>query len=328
MNDELKPDLVSFEDIVLAARRLEPVVRRTPLLSSRLIDLQLGTRLLLKAEPLQHTGSFKFRGAYNAIVAREAPAVVAYSSGNHAQGVALAASIRGIPASIVMPADAPSIKREHTQRYGARIYAYDRYREVREQAGEKLVADMDAVLIRPYDDPFVIAGQGTVGLEIAQQCAEMDIVPDVALICTGGGGLTAGCALALQHQFPAIKIYSVEPKGFDDTARSLIAGQRLKNEPNRRSICDALLSSMPGEITFDINYKRLAGGLVVDDDEVGAAMGTAFRHYKLVVEPGGAVALAAVMSGKIDLVGKNIIAVATGGNVDADLFAQIVATRN
>lgn len=327
MSDEPKPDPVSFDDIVLAAHRLEPVVRRTPLLSSSLIDQQLGARLLLKAEPLQHTGSFKFRGAYNAIVARQASAVVAYSSGNHAQGVALAASIRGIPASIVMPADAPMIKREHTERYGARVHAYDRYREIREQVGEKLVADMDAELIRPYDDHFVIAGQGTVGLEVAEQCAELDLIPDVALVCTGGGGLIAGCALALQHHFPAIQIYAVEPEGFDDTARSLAAGQRVKNEPNRQSFCDALLTTMPGEITFEINRKRLAGGLIVDDGEVGAAMGTAFRHYKLVVEPGGAVALAAVLSGKIDVVGKKVVAVATGGNVDEDLFARIIASN-
>lgn len=318
---------VTFADVLAAANRLKGCARQTPLLSSPLIDERIGARLLVKAEPLQHTGSFKFRGAMNCIAATNARAVVAYSSGNHAQGVALAARLHGIPATIVMPADAPLIKREHTRRLGALVHAYDRYRQVREVIAMRLAVENDAILVKPYDDAFVIAGQGTVGLEIARQCQEAGIRPDVALVCTGGGGLVAGCGLVLRHYFPEIELYAVEPEGFDDTARSLIAGKRVSNEPGAKSICDALLSHQPGELTFEINRRQLTGGMVVSDDDVRRAIRTAFDVFKLVVEPGGAVALAASFSGKHDFRGKTLVAVASGGNIDASIFAGILQSE-
>lgn len=323
------PPPPDIEDIRAAARRLDGRAVVTPLLESPAVNARLGGRLLIKAEPLQRTGSFKFRGAYNAIVQLDAAqrrgGVVAYSSGNHAQGVAAAAQLLGIPATIVMPADAPAIKVANTRGYGAEVVLYDRYRESREEIAAGIAAGRGAVIIAPYDDPQVIAGQGTTGLEIAAQAAALDARLDAAIVCCGGGGLTAGCALALTGAQPGIKIYVAEPIGFDDTGRSLETGERIANDPMARSICDALLAPMPGELTFAVNRRLLAGGFAVSDEEVFRAMATAFSDYKLVVEPGGAAALAAVLSGKLDMRGMTIAVVASGGNVDRETFTRAIA---
>jgi threonine dehydratase len=311
-----------------AAQRLAGRAAATPLLSSTLVDARLGARLLIKAECLQRTGSFKFRGAYNALAqiepSRRSAGVVAYSSGNHAQGVAAAAALLGIPAIIVMPADAPAIKIDNTRAYGAEVVLYDRYAENREAIGARIARERDATLLPPYDDVRVVAGQGTVGLEIAQEAATRGIDIDAVVVSCSGGGLISGCAIALAAASPATKIYSAEPAGHDDMRRSLLAGHRVANDAGPRSICDALLAPIPGEITFPIAQRYLAGGISVDDDEVRAAMCVAFEDYKLVVEPGGAAALAAVIAGKIEIAGRTIVAIASGGNVDPAAFAKII----
>jgi threonine dehydratase len=317
MNEQLP----TFADVQAAALRLKGVARRTPLLESEALNALAGGRILLKAEPLQRTGSFKFRGAYNTISQIQAPAVVAYSSGNHAQGVAAAARLLGKAATIVMPADAPAIKVEHSRADGAEIRLYDRTRESREAIGAEIAARTGAALVRPYDDPRIIAGQGTAGLEIALQAKEQGASLDAALIPCGGGGLIAGCSLALSQLCPGIEIHAVEPAAFDDTRRSLAAGERVANPPGGRSICDALLVPTPGELTFELNRRLLAGGLAVTDDDATRAMSFAFRHLKLVVEPGGAVALAALLSGRFDARGRTVAIMLSGGNVDPELFA-------
>lgn len=316
-------------DIEDAARRLAGKAVRTPLLESPPLNARLGGRLLVKAEPLQRTGSFKFRGAYNHL-SRLGPeerrrGVVTFSSGNHAQGVAAAAQILGIPAVIVMPSDAPEIKVRNTRSYGAEIVQYDRYKESREDIGARIAAERGATLVAPYDDPLVIAGQGTVGLEIAEQAADLGARPDAVLVCCGGGGLTAGVALALAERMPQARVFSVEPEGFDDTRRSLESGRREHNDPDARSICDALLAPAPGLLTLAINRRHLAGGLAVSDREAQAAMSCAFADFKLVAEPGGAVALAAALSGKIEVAGRTTVVVCSGGNVDPGLFAASIA---
>ena len=314
---------VTIADVEAAARRLAGVAVVTPLLESEALNERAGARLLVKAEPLQRTGSFKFRGAYNAIATLRPPAVVAYSSGNHAQGVAAAARLLGVPATIVMPADAPRIKLENTRALGARVVTYDRLKESREAIGAAIAAETGAVLIRPYDEPLVIAGQGTAGLELARQAAERGAALDTALVCCGGGGLIAGCALALKAARPDTAVYAVEPEGYDDTARSLAAGERVANPAPVPTLCDALLAPTPGEITFAINRRLLASGVAVSDAEVRAAMRLAFQHLKLVIEPGGAVSLAAALHGKLPLRGAVGIVV-SGGNVDPDLYAEIL----
>jgi threonine dehydratase len=316
--------LPTFADVEAAAARLRDLAVRTPLLESEALNERVCGRVFLKAECLQRTGSFKFRGAYNTISQIEADAVVAYSSGNHAQGVAAAARLLGKAATIVMPADAPAIKVENTRAYGAEVRLYDRATESREEIGAAIGARTGAALIRPYDDPRIIAGQGTVGLELAAQARERGAVLDVALAPCGGGGLIAGCALALTEAFPGIAIYAVEPSDLDDTRRSLEAGARQVNAPEATSICDALLVPTPGELTFRINRQLLAGGLGVSDHEVRDAMAFAFRHLKLVVEPGGAVALAAMLSGKVPLEQRTAAVVLSGGNVDPGLFAAAI----
>jgi threonine dehydratase len=314
----------TFADVRAAAERLDGVARRTPLLESEALNERIGGRALLKAEPLQRTGSFKFRGAYNTISQIDADAVVAYSSGNHAQGVAAAARLLGKGATIVMPADAPAIKLESTRAQGAEIRLYDRQRESREEIGAEIAARIGAALVKPYDDRRIIAGQGTAGLEVAEQARALDARLDAALIPCGGGGLIAGCSLALAELFPGIAIFAVEPAAFDDTKRSLAAGVRLANPPHRQSICDALLVPIPGEMTFEVNRRLLAGGLAIADDEVKRAMAFAFRHLKLVLEPGGAVALAALLAGRFDARGRTVAVMLSGGNVDPERFAEIL----
>jgi threonine dehydratase len=324
----MSPSIASaptIEDVRAAAARLTGQAVLTPLLESPALNARLGGRLLVKAEPLQRTGSFKFRGAYNTLSQLDAEqrrrGVVTWSSGNHAQGVAAAAQLVGVPALIVMPSDAPAIKIANTRGYGAEVVLYDREREQREAIGTKIAEERGAVIVAPYDDPNVIAGQGTCGLEIAAQAKAKEARLDAVLVCCGGGGLTAGCATALTAEAPGTRIYAVEPEAFNDTGRSLAAGERLANAPGGKSFCDALLAPIPGELTFAINRRLVSGGLSVSDREVAAAMAVAFSELKLVVEPGGAVALAAVLSGKIPIKNRTVAVVASGGNVDRETFA-------
>lgn len=322
-------DLPTVLDIRAAAERLLGVAVRTPLLEAPLLNAQIGGRLLIKAEPLQRTGSFKFRGAYNRISlipqAARSNGVVAFSSGNHAQGVAAAAGIMGLPATVVMPSDAPAIKRANTEALGAKVVLYDRHRDDRDAIGAEIANRAGATVVRPYDDPGIIAGQGTVGLEIAEQVKALGVRPDAVLVCCGGGGLVSGTALALAETLPGVPVWCVEPEQFDDTRRSLQAGRRQANPSDARSICDALLSPTPGILTFELNRRLLAGGLAVSDDDARNAMRASFEHFKLVVEPGGAVAIAAALSGKFPTAGQTIVAVASGGNVDPAMFRQVLS---
>jgi threonine dehydratase len=321
--------LPGIAEIEAAAARLAGVVRRTPLLAGTPLDEALGARLLFKAECLQRTGSFKLRGAYNRLVQLDdegrRAGVVAFSSGNHAQGVAAAARMLGIAAAIVMPSDAPAIKLANTRALGAEVVLYDRFAGDREAIARRLVGERGATLVPAYDDPHVVAGQGTAGFELMQQAAELGLTPDQVLVPTSGGGLTAGTAIAVRALAPRAIVYGVEPEAFDDTRRSLAAGTLLRNPPEARSICDALQSSPPGTLTFAINRELLAGILTVSDVEVQAAMARAFRDLKLVVEPGGAVAFAAVLAGKIPLAGRTTAIVLSGGNVDSGTFAAALA---
>ncbi|MEY8837649.1 threonine/serine dehydratase [Cribrihabitans sp. XS_ASV171] len=312
--------------IEAAAERLRGHARRTPLLSSPFLDEIAGRRVLVKPECLQHTGSFKFRGAWSAISAME-PAqrkrgVLAYSSGNHAQGVARAAALHGIASVIVMPSDAPRLKIDNTRALGAEVVLYDRAGESREEIGAALEAERGMTLIKPYDEPQVIAGQGTVGLELAEQVREEGVERGDVLVCCGGGGLTSGIALALEGHAPGLRARPAEPEGFDDTARSLASGRIERNARQSGNICDAILTPAPGEITFPI-LKRLCGpGFAVSEDEVLHAMKLAFLRLKIVLEPGGAVSLAAALFRPDQIKGDAVIAVASGGNVDPALFAR------
>src|SRR3954453_17146120 len=330
VTDMLFATLPTFADVEAAAGRLAGQAVVTPLLESLLLNDRLGGRLLVKAEVLQRTGSFKFRGAFNRISlipeAERVRGVVAFSSGNHAQGVAAAARLLGIPATIVMPSDAPAIKVGNTRDWGARVVLYDRWKEDREAIGARISAETGAILVRPYDDPYIMAGQGTIGLELVDQSNAASARLDAVLAPCGGGGMISGIALAIVGRSPETKVYAVEPAGFDDTARSLSAGERLSNAAGASSFCDALLAPMPGELTFAVNSTHLAGGFAVTDAEVAAAMAVARYHFKLVVEPGGAVALAAVLAGKIHAEGKTIAVVCSGGNVDPDVYAQALAS--
>lgn len=313
--------------IEAAAARLAGHARRTPLLNAPLLDRIAGRRVLVKAECLQLTGSFKFRGAWSAVTAlpKDAKGVLAYSSGNHAQGVALAAARRGLPAVIVMPADAPAVKVANTRAYGAEVVPYDRARESREEIGARLAAERGLTLIRPYDEPQVIAGQGTTGLEIAEQAAEMGVTQADVLVCCGGGGLTAGIALALESRAPAMRVRPAEPAGFDDTARSLASGHRETNAALSGSICDAIVTPTPGEITFPILQRLCGPGLAVTDDEALKAVALAFSTLRIVAEPGGAVALAAALFRGDQLEGDTVICTVSGGNVDPALFGTALS---
>ena len=320
---------VSHADIDAAARAIAPFAVRTPLLSPPVLGERIGAKVFVKPEVLQRTGSFKFRGAFNKLSSIPANArgggVVAFSSGNHAQGVAAAAQILNMRATIVMPADAPLAKRERTKALGAEVVLYDRDREDREAIARDIAGKRGATLVPPYDDPMVIAGQGTVGREIAEDLAALGIDPDVVVVPVSGGGLVAGVATAIKARFPKAMVISAEPEGFDDHARSLRAGKREAHGASGRTICDALMALTPGEITFAINSRLLAKGVTASDAEVVAAVAFAFRELKLVVEPGGAVGLAAVLAGHVEARGKNVVIVLSGGNVDADLYAKLIA---
>jgi threonine dehydratase len=316
-------------DVDAAAARIKGVAVRTPLLNFAVLDERLGARVFLKAETLQRTGSFKFRGAYNKISQiapeRKAAGVVAYSSGNHAQGVAHAASLCGVPAAIVMPADAPLPKRQRTAAFGGEVVLYDREREDRAGIARALCEKRGATLVPPFDDPQIIAGQGTAGREIAEDLDARGVKPDIAVIGASGGGLAAGITLALKARYPDLKVYTAEPAGFDDTARSFASGQRERNPKLSGTICDALMTETPGVITWEINKKLIGQGVAASDEEVGKAVAFAFRELKLVVEPGGAIGLAALLAGRPDVKGKVVIAVLSGGNVDPDLFQRLIA---
>jgi len=319
-----------FDDVKAAARRIAGHARETPLLAGTPLDRLTGGRILLKLETLQHTGSFKFRGAWNRLAQLDererAAGVVAFSSGNHAQGVAEAARRLGIRATIVMPSDAPRVKMQNTRDMGAEVVEYDRVHESREQIAARIAQERGATLVPSFDDPDVIAGQGTVGLEIAEQAGDMGLTLDDVVVCCSGGGLTAGIAVALEKLAPHAGLWTAEPEGHDDHRRSLASGRRQRNDPGVPvTICDALLAPMPGELTFAINESRLRGGLAVSDDEVRRAMAFAARTLKLVVEPGGAVALACVMSGKLDTRDRTVAVTLSGGNVDDALLAEVLA---
>lgn len=319
---------IDLRDVEHAAARLSGIAVLTPLVTSRELDELAGGRVFIKAESLQLTGSFKIRGAYNMMSqlppAQAARGVVAWSSGNHAQGVAAAGSLLGIRTAIVMPEDAPRVKLENTRRLGGEPILYDRFSGDREEIARRIAADRGAELVPSYDHAGIIAGQGTVGLEIMRQCSEAGVRPDQVLVPCSGGGLIAGAAVAIRGLEPGTTVHSVEPESLDDTARSLRAGRRVSNDPSARSMCDALQAATPGRLTFDINRELLAEGLSVSDHEVAAAMRFAFLNLKLVAEPGGAVALAAVLARKVETKGRVTVAVLSGGNVDAELFCRIL----
>ena len=313
-----------FDMIAAAADRLSGHIRRTPLLTSPFLDEIAGRRVFVKPECLQHTGSFKFRGAWSAISALDpdvrARGVIAFSSGNHAQGVALAAQMHGVPSVIIMPSDAPALKIANTRALGAEVLLYDRAGESREEIGKKLSEERGLPLIRPFDEPQVIAGQATCGLEIAEQAAEAGVTEAQVLVCCGGCGLTSGIALALEQKAPGLRVRPVEPEGYDDVARSLRAGAIQRNNAEAGGLCDAILTPAPGQITFPILSRLCGPGIVVTEDEALQAMALAFLRLKIVLEPGGAVGLAAALFHGDEIEGDEVIAVASGGNVDPAVF--------
>jgi threonine dehydratase len=316
-------------DVDAAAARLSGVAVRTPLINAPVLDAAIGARVFLKAETLQRTGSFKFRGAYNRIAQipsdKKEGGVVAYSSGNHAQGVAAAAQLLGLRAVIVMPSDAPKAKIQRTRALGAEVVLYDRLTEDRAAIARRIAAERGATLVPPYDDPMIIAGQGTIGREIVEDLAALGLKPDVVVVGASGGGLAAGVALGVKSRVPTAKFYTAEPEGFDDTARSFRSGKREANAKMSGTICDALMTQTPGEITWPINRELIGEGVAASDEEVARAVAFAFRELKLVVEPGGAIGLAALLAGRPDVKGKVVVGVLSGGNVDADMFDRLIA---
>jgi threonine dehydratase len=316
----------TLNDVTDAARALDRIAIRTPTLENPEVNARLAGRLLIKAETAQRTGSFKFRGAYNRIRqldgADRRRGTIAYSSGNHAQAVALAARLLDTSALIVMPADAPAMKMENTRALGAEIITYDRASETREAVAERVQAEGDQVMVPPNEDRRVMAGAGTVALEFLEQARELAAQAGAVLVPCGGGGLTAATAIVMRALSPSTRVYGVEPEQFDDTYRSLQAGERVANPKGRETICDAIMTDMPGALTFSINKDLLAGVLRVDDDEVRAAMTFAFQHFKVVVEPGAAVGLAAVLFRKVDIEGRTIAVIASGGNVEPNRFCE------
>ena len=320
---------IAFCDIESAAARLAGQAVRTPLIESPALNERLGGRVLIKPETLQRAGAFKFRGAYNRLSRltddERQRGVVAFSSGNHAQGVALAAQVVGCPALIVMPSDSPRVKVDGTRGFGAEIRFYDRFTEDRVAIADQIAAERSCVVVPSYDDPHIIAGQGTVGLEIVEQARALGVELDRVLSPVGGGGLIAGVSTAVKALSPATQVWGAEPAGFDETRRSLASGRRETIDKDARSFCDALLTPIPGELTWPINSQNLSGVVTVTDAEVAEAMRYAFSVLKLVVEPGGCVALTAALTGKIDLKGQTAAIVCSGGNVDPALFARVLA---
>jgi threonine dehydratase len=320
---------LSLSDIQAAAERIRGLAVRTPLIEARAASAATGARVFVKPEVLQRTGSFKFRGAMNRLSQLTADerkrGVVAFSSGNHAQGVAAAAQQIGTRATIVMPADAPKLKIANTRGLGAEVVLYDRLKEDRVAIGKKLAAEHGLTLVPPFDDYAVMAGQGTIGLELAEGAKAMAVTFDAVLAPCSGGGLTSGIATAIAALSPATKVYAVEPAAFNDLARSLKEGMRIANTPGATSVCDALMVDKPGELTFPILQKTKVEALAISDDDALAAMRHAFYELKLVTEPSGASALAAVLTRKLETKGKTIAVILSGGNVDADLFVRALA---
>ncbi|MEM9181260.1 MAG: threonine/serine dehydratase [Pseudomonadota bacterium] len=326
----MKRKLPTRSDVAAAARRIKGHVDTTPIFRSAALDEIAGAKLLIKAECLQQTGSFKLRGATNRLLQipdkQRAAGVVAFSSGNHAQGIARAAKRLGMPALIVMPTDAPDVKTDGVKADGADVYLYDRNSENREEIAAEIARKRGAVLVPSFDDPMIIAGQGTVGLEFAAQAKVLDTRLDHLICCTGGGGLISGICLGLSGSSPETRVWTAEPEGHDDWKRSLESGQIQTNAPGTRSICDAILTPAPGELTWAVGHQYLAGGCVVSDAHAFEAMRLAFRQLRLVVEPGGAVALAAALFRLPEAAkGKTVGVVLTGGNVDSRLFAKVLS---
>ena len=317
-------EMVTNDAIIQAAKRLKGKIVRTPLLKSDHVNKELKSNIYIKAENLQTIGAFKFRGAMNTILQLPADVkkVVAWSSGNHAQAVAAAANITEREATIVMPKDSPKTKLNGTIAWGAKIVEYDRNTENREEIGKAIAKEQNAIIIPPFDDVNVIIGQGTAGLEAVEQLKEINVIPDIVLCCCGGGGLIAGVSTSIKANYPNAQIYSVEPENFDDTKKSLEADMIVENTMQHLSICDALLANKPGNITFEINRKNLSGGISISDTESLIAMKIAYKYFKIVLEPGGAVALAAAISKKIDIKNKNVLVIASGGNVDSHIFEK------
>jgi threonine dehydratase len=321
--------LPTHDDVLRAAERLRGRVVRTPMLRHPLLDEAAGGTVLIKPECLQRTGSFKLRGATNAVLrldaAQRAAGVVTHSSGNHGQAIACAAAGEGVRALVAMPADAPAIKVESTRRWGAEITFFNRATTDREVLATQLAAERGGTVLPPFDHPDVIAGQGTLALELAEDARAAGFTLDALAVCTGGGGLVGGCALAMEGASPATGVWAVEPEGWDDTARSLASGERVANDGKGALLCDALLSMRPGALTA-VNQPRLAGAAVVTEAEIFRAMRLAFEALKVVVEPGGAVALAAVLAGKVPARGRTVGVVLSGGNVDPAVFARAIQT--
>jgi threonine dehydratase len=320
----MQPFAATFDDVVEAAQRLDGVAHRTPAITSATLDARTGARVFAKAENLQRMGAFKFRGAYNRLVQLDAKqragGVVAYSSGNHAQGVALAAQLLGMPAAIVMPSDAPASKLAATRGYGAEVVLYDRFKMNRGEIAQSLAVERGATLVPPYDDPAIIAGAGTAALELIQDVGSLDVL----LVCTGGGGFLSGSALAATALSPGIAVYGVEPEAGDDWVQSLARNERV-TIPVPDTIADGMQTTSPGVLTFPIVQALCAGVVTVSDEELCAAMRFAFERLKLVIEPSGAAALAAVLGGRVDIRGKRVGITISGGNVDAATFARLIA---
>ena len=317
----------SYKNIDAAYIQIKNQIIQTPLISNDYINKKLNSKVFFKLENLQNTGSFKLRGASYKIskISEENKknGVVAYSSGNHAQAVAYASLKQKINCKIIMPKNAPTIKIENTKKYKAEVILYDPETQSRENIGEKISIEENRTLIRPYDDIDIIAGQGTAGKEIYKQLKQSSVVPDIYLCCCGGGGLIAGTSTYLKDKFKNIKSFSVEPFGFDDTKKSLNIGKILANEKGHQSICDAIITPQPGNLTFPINLKNLEGGLVVNDDQVKNSIKILAEHLKIIVEPGGAVAATAALTEKIDLKNKTVVVMISGGNIDLEMFRRL-----
>ena len=316
--------LVNYKEIEKAYNRISNYATKTPLLSSDLLNKELSSNIFIKAENLQKIGAFKFRGAMNSILQLEDDKqnVLAWSSGNHAQAIASACYLTNKKATIVMPEDSPNAKLSGTKSWGANVVIFDRYSESREEIGANLAKEINAEIIPPFDHPDVINGQGTVGYEIINDCKKNNLIPDLVLCCCGGGGLIAGVSTAIKAEYPNMPVYAVEPEDYNDTFLSLKNNKITEVDVSKKSICDSLLTSKPGELTFSINKENLSGSLLVSDLEALKAMKYAFQYFKIILEPGGAVALASALFNKIDIKNKTVVIIASGGNVDPDIFEK------
>ena len=332
MSDNIEARPVTADGVRRAAERIHGHAVRTPLIENNVLNDAVGGRVFVKAEPLQIGGSFKFRGAFNLIsqlnADERARGVLAWSSGNHAQGIARAARHFGTKASIIMPEDTPALKVEQVKAFGAEIITYDRYTEDREAIAKPILEKTNMALAPSFDHPDIIEGQGTLGLETVEDARARGAELDAFIVCCGGGGLTSGCATIVDDISPKTEMWIAEPEGFDDTWLSIQKGEHVSVDVSQRTICDAIATPTPGRLTFPIMKKLVRGGVNLTEAEVGAAMLFAFKYLKIVAEPGGAVALAAILSGKFDGKGKTTAITISGGNVDPALFAQIIGQQS